>query len=166
MDIITLDSNQNRTFTRSTGCCRMRLFLVRYLLISPLHHHVVSHYQCSTMSLLALVYMKLPVYSNSHQDQTKSMTSPNLLALEIPTAYAATASGRTPDRDIVEMQQVRVAKRHQAAIQGLKDSAWREASMRLSPSELAKTKALVDQDAERCQARQIFTRTQSRKARK
>ncbi len=127
--------------------------------------------------------MKLLVYSNSHQDQTESMTSANLLARETPTAHAATASGRTPDRTIFEMQQVHVAKRHQAAVQGLIDSAWREASMRLSPStpyayldiptgiclntsctgELVKTKALVDQDAERCQARPIFTRTQSRK---
>ncbi|SJL14615.1 uncharacterized protein ARMOST_18078 [Armillaria ostoyae] len=92
------------------------------------------------------VYMKLPVYSNSHQDQAESMTSPNLLARETPAAHAATASGRTPDRTIVEIQQVRVAKRHQAAVQGLIDSAWREASMRLLPSELAKTQSDAKRD--------------------
>ncbi|KAK0455657.1 uncharacterized protein EV420DRAFT_1765318 [Desarmillaria tabescens] len=85
----------------------------------------------------------------------------------IPASTAqAAAAGGLRNSTIAPESQVRIARRHQAAVEGLIDSVWKESSIQLSPTELAKTKALVDQDAERCTSRPILTRTQSRKGRK
>ncbi|KAK0452886.1 uncharacterized protein EV420DRAFT_1765981 [Desarmillaria tabescens] len=55
----------------------------------------------------------------------------------------------------------------QRTVEGLIDSIWKESSIQLSPTELAKTNlALVDQDAERCKFQPMLTKTQSRKGRK
>ncbi|KAK0452899.1 uncharacterized protein EV420DRAFT_1557437 [Desarmillaria tabescens] len=81
------------------------------------------------------------------------------------TAQTATASGLR-DSYIAFETQVCIARRHQAAVKGLIDSVWKESSIQLSPTELSKTKALVDQDAERCKSRLMLCRTQSMKGRK
>lgn len=93
---------------------------------------------------------------------TASMTRTNLAS----ASRAATASGRIRDRTTTSEEHDRIARGHQAAVQGLIDFAWKEASVQLSPTELAKIRALVGQDAERCKVRPLLGRTKSRRGQK
>ncbi|KAK0496256.1 hypothetical protein EDD18DRAFT_1105423 [Armillaria luteobubalina] len=92
-------------------------------------------------------------------------TLPILLAQEIATNAAKEAYDRARKRVVVLKAEMEIARRHQEAVRNSIQAAWSDASARLSPSELANVKALVEQDVAKYEARPL-TRLQSKKGRK
>ncbi|KAK0451817.1 hypothetical protein EV421DRAFT_2015750 [Armillaria borealis] len=102
------------------------------------------------------------------QQLTQSITEstlPILLAQEIATKAAKGASDRACKRVAILKVEVEVARRHQEAVRSSIKSAWKDASARLSPSELSNIRALVEQDVAKYEARPL-SRLQSKKGRK
>ncbi|PBK81419.1 hypothetical protein ARMGADRAFT_1068560 [Armillaria gallica] len=102
------------------------------------------------------------------QQLTQSITEstlPILLAQEIATNAAKETCDRACQRVAILKVEVEVARRHQEAVRSSIKAAWKDASARLSPNELANVKALVEQDVAKYEARPL-TRLQSKKGRK